>query len=72
MKSDGRLARCTLKGLHGDAIFAVLCGCGHNLRKIMRYLRSLFVSLLAAMPNTIQITAANTARNQPLYTPIMA
>jgi hypothetical protein len=26
MKSDGRLARCTLKGLHGDAIFAVLCG----------------------------------------------
>jgi IS5 family transposase len=72
MKSDGRLARCPLKGLHGDAIFAVLCGCGHNLRKILRYLRSLFVSLLAAMLNAIQKSAANTARNQPRYTLITA
>ena len=72
MNSDGRLARCPLKGLHGDAIFAVLCGCGHNLRKILRYLRSLFVSLLAAMLKAIQKLAANTARNQGQYTPIMA
>ncbi len=47
MKTDGRLARCPLKGTRGDAIFAVLCGCGHNIRKILARLRGLFVMLLA-------------------------
>jgi hypothetical protein len=41
MKTDGRLARCPLKGTRGDAIFAVLCGCGHNLRKILNHIRKL-------------------------------
>ena len=49
MKSDGRLARCPLKGTTGDAIFAVLCGCGHNIRKIRAHLRALLVAILAAM-----------------------
>ena len=40
MKNDGRLTRSTLKGTEGDAIFAVLCGCGHNIRMILRYLRT--------------------------------
>jgi transposase, IS5 family len=35
IKSDSRLARCTLKGSIGDALFAVLCACGHNIRKIL-------------------------------------
>ena len=39
MKTDGRLTRCPLKGTTGDALFAVLCGCGHNLRMILRHLR---------------------------------
>ena len=39
MKSDGRLTRCPLKGTTGDALFAVLCGCGHNIRMILRHLR---------------------------------
>jgi len=39
MKNDGRLTRCPLKGTTGDAIFAVLCGCGHNIRMILRHLR---------------------------------
>jgi len=39
MKTDGRLTRCTLKGTNGDALFAVLCGCGHNIRMILRHLR---------------------------------
>ena len=41
MKTDGRLARCPLKGTAGDAVFAVLCVCGHNLRKILAHLRAL-------------------------------
>ena len=43
MKTDGRLTRCPLKGTTGDALFAVLCGCGHNIRMILRHLRVIFV-----------------------------
>jgi IS5 family transposase len=39
MKSDGKLGRNWLKGALGDAIHAVLCGAGHNLRMILRKLR---------------------------------
>jgi IS5 family transposase len=49
MKTDGRLARCGLKGTFGDAIFAVLCGCGHNLRKILAHLRALLAAIIAAI-----------------------
>ena len=45
MKSDGRLGRNWLKGALGDAMHAVLCGTGHNLRIILRKLR-LFWALL--------------------------
>ena len=49
MKTDGRLARSPLKGTTGDAIFAVLCACGHNIRKILAHLRALLSLLLAAL-----------------------
>ena len=67
MKSDGRLARCSLKGLRGDAIFAVLCGCGHNIRKILRYLRSLFAYLLAALITVMQSNTDKAAKNHAQY-----
>ncbi len=54
MKTDGRLARCALKGTIGDALYAVLCGCGHNIRKILAHLRTLLAALLASL---IQTTA---------------
>jgi IS5 family transposase len=47
MKTDGRLARCPLKGTSGDAIFAVLCGCGHNIRKILAHLRVICAIIIA-------------------------
>ena len=40
MKTDGLLSRCPLKGTIGDALFAVLCACGHNIRKILTHLGS--------------------------------
>lgn len=49
MKTDGRLARCPLKGVTGDAVFAVLCACGHNIRKVLAHLRALLAVLLAAL-----------------------
>jgi len=49
MKTDGRLARCALKGTLGDALHAVLCGCGHNIRMILAHLRALVAVILAAL-----------------------
>ena len=49
MKTDGRLSRCFLKGTLGDSLFAVLCGCGHNIRKILAHLRALLAQIIAAI-----------------------
>lgn len=49
MKTDGRLARCALKGTLGDALHAVLCGCGNNIRMILANLRALVAVILAAL-----------------------
>ena len=49
MKTDGRLSRCPHKGTIGDAVFALLCGCGHNLRKILAHLRAFWTLILAAL-----------------------
>lgn len=47
MKSDGRLGRNFLKGALGDAMNAVLCGAGHNLRIILRKLRLFWLWILS-------------------------
>ncbi|MEY4755368.1 MAG: hypothetical protein RJA34_266, partial [Pseudomonadota bacterium] len=41
MKMDGRLGRNPLKGAIGDALHAVLCGAGHNIRMLLKKLRLL-------------------------------
>lgn len=35
MKNDGRLGRNYLSGKKGDKMNAILCGTGHNMRKLM-------------------------------------
>lgn len=45
MKLDGKLDRNHLKGALGDAIHALLCGAGHNLRLILRHLGRLLHAL---------------------------
>ena len=62
MKTDGRLSRCPLKGTSGDAIFAVLCGCGHNIRKILARLRALLTLLIAWIADVLGSSAALNAR----------
>ena len=39
LKSDHRMGRCYLKGAEGDAIHAVLCAAGYNIRWLMRMIR---------------------------------
>jgi transposase, IS5 family len=65
MKTDGRLARCALKGTLGDALHAVLCGCGHNIRMILTHLRALVAVILAA---PMAATADFSAEVRPSYT----
>ena len=49
MKTDGRLSRCPLKGAIGDAVFAALNACGHNIRKILAHLRAWLALMIAAI-----------------------
>lgn len=49
MKTDGRLTRCPLKGTIGDALFAVLCACGHNIPKILAHLRAWLAWIIATI-----------------------
>ena len=46
MKNEGKLRRNWLKGSLGDALNAVLCGAGHNLRMILRAIRLFCVWIL--------------------------
>jgi len=46
MKTDGRLGRNPLKGALGDALHAVLCGAGHNIRLLLKKLRLLFTFIV--------------------------
>ena len=47
MKSDGLLGKNWLKGELGDAMHAILCGAGHNLRMILAHLRVLLFVFVA-------------------------
>jgi IS5 family transposase len=38
MKNDGLLGRNFLSGAPGDMLNAILCGCGHNLHKLLAFL----------------------------------
>ena len=49
MKADGLLGRNWLKGSLGDAMHALLCGAGHNLRMILAHLRVLYFALLGLL-----------------------
>lgn len=48
MKNDGRLRRNWLKGVLGDALHAMLCGAGHNLRMILRAIRLFYGQCFAS------------------------
>lgn len=61
MKSDGRLGRNWLKGALGDAMHAVLCGAGHNLRMILRKLRLFYALMLACLHATANVQSVRNA-----------
>ncbi|CAM3567019.1 Transposase IS4-like domain-containing protein [Paracidovorax anthurii] len=65
MKMDGRLGRNPLKGALGDALHAVMCGAGHNLRMILAALRLLCARLGLSMQAVIAALIAPSLNNRP-------
>jgi transposase, IS5 family len=55
MKTDGLLDRNWLKGALGDAMHAVLCGAGHNLRMILAHLRVLYCAFVGQIMLALMI-----------------
>lgn len=53
LKCDNRMNRCHLKGPEGDAIHAVLCAAGYNIRWLLRMIRKkglgLYLALIKAL-----------------------
>ena len=49
MKAEGHLGRCYLKGTAGDAANAILTAVGHNLRRVLAWLKILLCLIVAAL-----------------------
>ena len=66
MKMDGRLGRNPLKGALGDALHAVMCGAGHNLRLILAALRLLCARFGLTMQALISALLAAPVDHRPV------
>ncbi|MFE1573091.1 IS5 family transposase, partial [Comamonas odontotermitis] len=65
MLMDGRLGRNPLKGALGDALHAVMCGAGHNLRLILAALRLYCARLGLSMRAVIAALIAAPVKLRP-------
>jgi transposase, IS5 family len=61
-KSDHRMDRCWLKGSEGDALHAVLCAAGFNIRWLLRAIARLDLKVLFCALIAVALDAAVTAR----------
>jgi IS5 family transposase len=58
MKSEGHLGRCYLKGREGDAANTILSAVGHNLRRVLAWLRMILCLILLALFRSFAVTPA--------------
>ena len=66
MKVDGLLERCHLKGKHGDAVHAILCGIGFNLRQMRAFFARLSFWLWIRCRGMLKVPKS------PVYAPMRA
>ena len=66
MKTDGRLGRNPLKGALGDALHAVMCGAGHNIRLLLKKLRLHCAEILAEPRACLVATSDHAISKRPL------
>ena len=57
LKADHRMDRCHLKGTEGDAIHAVLCAAGYNIRWLLRMIAKKGLGLLLCLLQAAGLTA---------------
>ena len=50
------------QGRIGDAIFALLCACGHNIRKILAPIRALWTLVISFILNIIAVDGQRFSR----------
>jgi hypothetical protein len=55
LKADHRMIRCHLKGQLGDAIHAVLCAAGYNIRWLLRMIRKKAIGLFLSHLQTLRL-----------------
>ena len=67
MKMDGRLGRNPLKGAPGDALYAVMCGAGHNLRLILAALRLLCARIGMCVQAAVAALIGYSLNNRAAY-----
>jgi IS5 family transposase len=85
MKTDGHLGRCYLKGAAGDAANIVLSAVGHNLRRVLAWLKillrllSIALARLFTIPHgaqfvflTVNYTSPNSATTTASHLPLSA
>lgn len=58
LKSDNRMDRCWLHGQLGDALHAVLCAAGYNLRWLLRAMVRLGLKALLLRPKLVALLSA--------------
>jgi len=63
MKMDGKLSRNPLKGALGDALHAVMCGAGHNMRMLLRKLRLLCAQFGLALQEVLKVISLSQRTN---------
>ena len=68
MKNDGKLGPNYLLDTLGDAINALLCGAGHNIRLILKKLREKLFLVFVGLFGLFQPTLYNTDCPQPAAT----
>ena len=59
LKSDHRMNRCHLKGAQGDALHAVLCAAGYNIRWLLRMIRNKGVRLYLSLIRLLGLGGLN-------------
>ena len=64
IKTDHRMSRCHLKGAEGDAIHAVLCAAGYNIRWLMRMSRKKGIRLYLTLKKVLGLGGL-LAKNTP-------
>ena len=68
LKSDHRMDRCWLQGQSGDALHAVLCATGYNLRWLLRAMIRLGLKALFMRPLLLALLASIVEKNARPYT----